>query len=185
MATPWGRPALRRGLTLLAALYLVAVGLDATGTGSPGPIAAAAGPLLHSGGGSLSARRAREEVEWRVEGWLCDERRFAEIDVRPYFPIRRDDKESRFYRAMFFHHRQRTVLKELDAFITRAQNGAHPEQRIGGVILLSLDVPIPPLGSHEPRYRWKPIAEFPHSVERRYWYVTSADDRSQRCAETP
>jgi hypothetical protein len=183
LATPWGPPALRRCLTVLAAIYLVAVGLDATGTGIPDRLLPM--PLrFFVQEAALFPHAAPEEVEWRVEGWSCDEQRFAEIDVRSFFPIRRDDKESRFYRAMFFHHRERTVMKALDAFITRAQNGAHPDQRIGGVVLLSLRVPIPRLGSNEPRYRWKPISDFPH-VERRYWYVTSADDRSRRCAETP
>jgi hypothetical protein len=184
LARPWGPPALRRCLTVLAAVYLAAVGLDATGTGLPDRLL----PMpvrFFVQEAALFPHAASEEVEWRVEGWLCDERRFAEIDVRPFFPIRRDDKESRFYRAMFFHHRERTVLAALDEFIARAHNAAHPDRRIGGVILLSLRVPIPRLGSDEPRYRWKPLADFPHGVERRYWYVTSADDRTRRCVETP
>jgi hypothetical protein len=169
---------------VLAAIYLVSVGLDASGTGIPDRLLPM--PLrFFVQEAALFPHAAPEEVEWRVEGWLCDEQRFAELDVRPFFPIRRDDKESRFYRAMFFHHRQRAVLSALDAFIVRAQNAAHPDQRIGGVVLLSLRVPIPRLGSDEARYRWKPIADFPRGVERRYWYVTAAGDRPRRCAETP
>ena len=69
--------------------------------------------------------------------------------MRPLFPIRRDDKESRFYRAMFFHYRQRRVLEALDKFIVEAHNRAHPEARIGGVMLLDLRIPIPPPGTPE------------------------------------
>ncbi len=63
--------------------------------------------------------------------------------MRPFFPIQRDDKESRFYRAMFFHRRQRRVLEALDKFIVEQQNRAHPEARIGGVMLLEPAHPDP------------------------------------------
>lgn len=184
LATPWGRSSLRRCGTALAAIYLLAIGLDATGTGIPDRVL----PLpvrFFVQDAALFPHASAEVVDWRAEGWRCNERRFAELDVRPFFPIRRDDKESRFYRAMFFHHRQRAVLEALDAFIAREQNRAHPEDPIGGVILLSLRIPIPPPGTPEPRYRWIPLADFPHSVERRYWYTTAPDERVRRCAATP
>jgi hypothetical protein len=38
-----------------------------------------------------------------ARGWRCDLERYEEIDVRPYFPIHSDDKESRFDCAMFFY----------------------------------------------------------------------------------
>jgi hypothetical protein len=184
LAIPWGPSWLRRCATALAAIYLLAIGLDAIGTGIPDQLL----PLpvrFFVQDAALFPHASAEVVHWRVEGWWCKEQRFAEIDVRPFFPIRRDDKESRFYRAMFFHHRQRPVLEALDAFIAREQNRAHPDDRIGGVILLSLRIPIPPPGTPEPRYRWIPLADFPHSVERRYWYKTATDDRMRKCADTP
>jgi hypothetical protein len=179
------RPAwLRRSAAVLGAIYLACVWLDASGTGIPTRILPL--PLrFFVQEAALFPKGATEAIEWRVEGWSCDTRRFAEIDVRPFFPIRRDDKESRFFRAMFFHHRQRKVLEALDAFITREQNVAHPDQRIGGVLLLSLRIPIPPPGTPEPRYRPLPLPDYPREVERHVWYTTAIEDRTRRCTEMP
>jgi hypothetical protein len=52
-------------------------------------------------------------------------------------------------------------------------------------MLLSLRVPIPPLGEPGPRRRWTALADFPPSVERRYWHTTPTEARLQRCGETP
>ena len=84
---------------------------------------------------------------------------------------------------MFFHLHQRKVLAELDRFIAREQNRTHPEARIGGVMLLSLRIPIPPPGTPEARYQRLPLADYPPSVERHYWYVTDKAQREQRCAD--
>jgi hypothetical protein len=84
---------------------------------------------------------------------------------------------------MFFYHRERRVLEALDDFITRAHNLRDPDHRIGGVMLLSLRVPIPPPGSPVERYQRRAINEYPATVERRPWYVTAPDTRQARCAE--
>jgi len=119
-------------------------------------------------------------IDWRVRGWSCLTHQFSELDIRPLFPIRRDDKESRFTRAMFFYHRERRVLEALDAFITGAHNRLEPRDPIGGVMLLSLRIPIPPPGSAEARFQWRPLDTYPAAVERRAWYVTSPADRRAR-----
>jgi hypothetical protein len=75
------------------------------------------------------------------------------------------------------------VLAELDRFIAREQNRTHPEARIGGVMLLSLRVPIPPLGEPGPRHERLPIADYPPTVSRNYWYTTGIEARQQRCEE--
>src|ERR1700690_2762053 len=183
MAEPWAPRRLRQVAAVLGALYVAAVWLDAAGNG-----AADAGlPLpmrFFVQEAALFPHAARDVIEWRAEAWMCDAGRFEELDVRPYFPIRRDGKESRFSRAMFFHLHQRRVLAALDQFIAREQNRTHPEARIGGVMLLSLRMPIPPPGTPEARYKRLPLASYPPSVERHYWYVTDKAEREQRCARS-
>jgi hypothetical protein len=75
------------------------------------------------------------------------------------------------------------VLEALDQFIVTQQNRAHPEARIGGVMLLSLRIPIPPPGTPEGRYQRLPLSDYPPEVERKYWYVTPSGERTQRCEE--
>ena len=76
------------------------------------------------------------------------------------------------------------MLEALDKFIVDQQNHAHPEARIGGVMLLDLRIPIPPPGTPERRYERLPLTDYPQEVERKYWYVTSSDDRTRRCEES-
>jgi hypothetical protein len=182
LARPWAPRRLRQVAAVLAGLYVVAVWLEAAGNSIPDTVL----PLpvrFFVQEAALFPHAARDVIEWRAEAWFCDTGRFEELDVRPYFPIRRDDKESRFYRAMFFHLHQRRVLAALDQFIAREQNRAHPEARIGGVMLLSLRIPIPPPGTQEPRYQRLPLASYPPAVERHYWYATDKAEREQRCAQ--
>ena len=183
-AQSWAPAWLRRTATALAVLYLAAVWLDAAGTGLPQRVLPRP-LLLFTQVAELFPNAARASIEWRARGWRCDVKQFEEIDVRPFFPIRRDDKESRFDRAMFFYHREHRVLEALDDYIVAAQNRANPDRRIGGLLLMSLRVPIPPLGEAGPRRQWLPSADFPSSVERRYWYTTPSDARAKRCQEAP
>ena len=183
-AKPWAPRWLRQLGAVFGAIYILAIWLGAVGTGAtervlPRPV------LLFTQVAELFPNAALASVEWRVRGWRCDLARFEELDVRPFFPIRRDDKESRFDRAMFFHHRQPPVLLALDEYITAAQNRSHPDQRIGGVMLLSLRIPIPPLGEPGPRRKWIPLADYPREVERRYWYTAQIEARQNRCEAAP
>lgn len=182
MAEPWVPRCLRLVAAVLAGFYVLAVWLDAAGNGAADKVL----PLpmrFFVQEAALFPHAARDVIEWRAQAWYCEAGRFEELDVRPYFPIRADDKESRFYRAMFFHLHQRKVLAALDQFIAREQNRAHPEARIGGVMLLSLRIPIPPPGTPETRYQRLPLADYPAAVERHYWYVTDKGEREQRCAD--
>ncbi len=182
MAEPWTPPRFRRVLTVLAGIYALFVWMDAAGLNLPDRIL----PLpmrFFLQEAALFPDAARDAIEYRAEGYRCDGERFEEIDVRPFFPIQRDDKESRFYRAMFFHRRQKKVLEALDQFIVKEHNRAHPDDRIGGVMLLSLRIPIPPPGTPEPRYQRLPLTDYPQEVERKYWYVTPTGERTQRCEE--
>src|SRR5690349_13059666 len=93
LATGLLPPLLRRIATALAVAYLAAVWLDAAGTGIPNAVLPR--PLrFFVQEAALFPRAASDAIDWRVEGWSCDARQFQEIDVRPYFPIHRDDKES-------------------------------------------------------------------------------------------
>ena len=182
MAEAWVPRRLRLAAAVLAGFYVLAVWLDAAGNGAADKVL----PLpmrFFVQEAALFPHAARDVIEWRAQAWFCDAGHFEELDVRPYFPIRADDKESRFYRAMFFHLHQRKVLAALDQFIAREQNRAHPEARIGGVMLLSLRIPIPPPGTPETRYQRLPLADYPAAVERHYWYVTDKGEREQRCAD--
>jgi hypothetical protein len=103
----------------------------------------------------LFPHAAEDVIEWGAEGWSCDHDRFEDLMCGPTFRFRRDE-ESRFYRAMFFHFRQRRVLASLDAYLTREQNRAHPDARIGGVMLRAFESRIPLPGTQEPRYQRLP-----------------------------
>jgi hypothetical protein len=184
VAPSWAPRWLQRAATVLGALYLAAIWMEAAGMHA----ALRALPLparFFVQVAELFPHAAPDAIEWRALAWRCALGRFEELDVRPFFPIRRDDKESRFHRAMFFHYRQPRVLGALDDFITRAQNRLHPEARIGGVMLLSLRIPIPPLGARVPRYQRLAVAAYPAEVARKYWYATDPDARERRCAERP
>ena len=179
---PDGQPRPNWLVLVLAIGYLAAVWLDAAGVRKvdralPAPV------RFFTQVAELFPRAAENAIEWRVRGWRCDLRRFEEIDVRPFFPIHANDKESRFHRAMFFYYRESRVLEALDTYITAAQSRSHPLEKIGGVMLLSLRIPIPPVGISEPRYERRPISGYPDTVTRRYWYVTGVEAREQRCRE--
>jgi len=175
---------LRRTIGVIGVLYLLAVWLDAVRlTALERALPPAARQFVQVA--ELFPTASPFVIDWRARGWSCATRQFAEIDVRPLFAIRPNDKESRFFRAMFFYHRERRVLEALDAYITREHNRRNLADPIGGVLLLSLRIPIPPPGSAEARFRRQPIDDYPATVERRAWYTTSPDERQARCVEAP
>jgi hypothetical protein len=120
-------------------------------------------------------------IEYRAEAYDCEQQRWTELDVRPYFPLRPDDKENRFDRAMFFYRRSAPVMKALDEYLVSANNRAG-RAPIGGVMLLSLRIPVPAPGRAVEPYRRRPLADYP-AGERKYWYRTSRDDFTARCDE--
>jgi hypothetical protein len=180
---PAARPRPKGWRVLVAALatvYLLAIALDAAGSGWPARFLPL--PLrFFVQVAELFPHASRDAVEWRAEAWRCDDGTVSELDVRPFFPIRPDDKESRFYRAMFFYHRQPRVLRALEQFIIREQNRRHPEQRIGGVTFLSLLIPIPAPGTALQPYRRQPIADYPATVIRNRWYAPDPELCRRRC----
>jgi hypothetical protein len=123
--------------------------------------------------------------EYRAEAYVCSDGKWREIDVRPYFQVHADDKESRFQRALYFYHDNKPTKLKLDQYIVDAhaagtvEDGIAAGQKIGGVRFLVVRVPIPPLGSIE-RYRHRPLTEVPRD-ERSGFYQTSAAKIRERC----
>ena len=122
-------------------------------------------------------------IEYRLEAWPCSGR-WEPIDPRPYFPIRPDDKESRFQRLGHFYEHSRIVLQALDAYVS-AHHAAGADDgvpgRIGGIRLFKVVRPFPDAGQPVERYRFDPFAPVP-PAQRRDIYYTPGSERKRRCA---
>ena len=180
----------RAALAVLAVLYLLGLWLDAIGhdaidaLGAKSALRKTLAPVkFFTQVAQLFPRAADMTIEWRAEGYRCATGKFEEIDLRPHFPIHAEDKENRFDRAMFFYHNEHKVLEALDAFIVRRESALGPDHKIGGVLLMSLRIPIPDVGTPEERYHRVPLDEIPRSIERKYWYTTPVEMREARCAQ--
>lgn len=168
----------RRGLAIAAALYLAGIWLEAAGA----PLQAIVPRPLHYfvQVAKLFPNAVTVTTEYRAEAYSCADRVWRELDVRPFFPLRADDKESRFTRAMFFYRRQPAVMRALDDYLVAANDRVSPP--IGGVLLLSLRLPIPAPGAATEPYRRRPLGEYGPGL-RKYWYRTSTAVRRARCHE--
>lgn len=114
---------------------------------------------------------------------MCSEQRWKEIDTRPHFPMHAGNKENRFYRAMHFYRKHRQTLQSLDEYLVDSHNRDASSERIGGVRLLSLRIPLPALGDPAPRWSRRPASEF-QGDRRRNWYWTPRSKRAARCGES-
>jgi hypothetical protein len=168
---------LRLALVAAAAVYLAGVWLDAAGA----PLAdVLPRPLLYfMQVARLFPNAIDVTTEYRAEAYECDQRRWIELDVRPFFPLRADDKENRFDRAMFFYHHSSPVMRALDDYLVEAHNRGR-EPPIGGVLLLSLRIPVRRPGGTVAHYERRPIADYPPDA-RKYWYRTSLEEVNARC----
>ena len=173
---------LRKVGVAAGAAYLALLWLEAAGSTLPGRLLPRPA-LFFVQVAELFPRAAINSIEWRAEAWRCDLGRFEELDTRAYFAIHRDDKENRFHRAMFFHYRQPQVMQALDAYLVAKYNDLHPTARIGAVSLLSLRIPLPPLGQPAARYQRRPLGDYPPEMARTYWYATTAEMGNRRCEE--
>jgi hypothetical protein len=178
VASSPGPPLLRLALAVAGALYIAAVFIEGAGGGRlarvvPRPV------LFFSQIASLFPRAATHRIEYRAEGLPCRGPAF-EIDVRPFFPIHADDKESRFDRALHFHRKDRATLEALETYVMDAYNRRQPDNKLAGLVFLSLRAPIPQPGSALSPYQRAPLSDFP-AEQRHVWYATSRDDVNQRC----
>jgi hypothetical protein len=180
---------------VVAATFLALVFLDNAAKGTHGPDAVkrfaawatskVPRPLRYfTQIAGLFPRANRSVIEYHAEGWICRDKAWREIDLRPWFPIDADDKENRFARVMGFYSRDRKVMEALEAFVVghQDQDAAHP---IGGARFSVLHVPLPALGAHVERYAWHPLAGAPDAWKHDlYW--TRLSRRRERCvAQVP
>jgi hypothetical protein len=174
---PWAPRWLGRVSVGLAAVFLSLVWLDAAGAGTSRALPPPVRQFVQVA--QLFPLAADNVIEWRAEGYRCATGKFEELDVRPFFPIHADDKESSFDRALFFYLKTPRVLGALDEYLARRQNETGPP--IGGVMIMSLRLPLPPLGEAGERYQRQPLDSYPREW-RRYWYTTPTAARESRCA---
>jgi hypothetical protein len=180
----WGPRWFRRLLAALALIYAFGVLSENTGCAVRSVVPR---PLLYFMQTAKLFPRARNRtLDYRAEGWICGESRFAEIDVRPLFPIRADDKESRFDRALYFYRGERRVLRALEDYVVAGVNAREhdPAARIGGVRFVAATRPIPPPGTRLVPYHRAPLAEFPEQARELMW-ETALARRVARCRSAP
>ena len=170
-----------RGLWIVVAgAYLVTVWLDGVGSNFPGKITPR--PWLYFAQvAALFVTAAPKVIDYRAEGWSCSERKWIEIDVRPYFRIDADNKENRFQRTLQFYRRNRIVLRALEDFLVK-RNAASGGPMIGGLRFSSLRLPYPAPGEHVAPYQRLPLAGYPSDL-RHDWYWTPKSRRIERCGQ--
>jgi hypothetical protein len=176
---------MRAFLATVAGLYLACVLGDAAGVRLSPPVPR---PFLYFAQiASLFPHAAEYAIDFRVELYFCDAKQYHEIDPGPFFPAHEEDKENRFDRAMFFYccnekdPEDAVVKQALDEYLVASWNRAHPDQRVGGSLLMSLRAPIPRPGDVFPRYHRVPTRDLPKSVIRKYWYRTPEELAAARC----
>lgn len=187
----FGPPLLRKLLLLAALGYLLLILLNVTRSGwvyrwIPGP------PRYFSQIAALFPSSKINDVEYRAEGWDCQEGLFLEIDTRPFFPIHADNKENRFSRAMHLFRHHNRVKSRLAAYVAARHNARIADNpsvaaegepgRVGGVRLVVGLTPIPPVSAGAKRYRRLPLSVFPWE-QRRIWYEPSAKSLWNGCKE--
>jgi hypothetical protein len=170
---------------IVGALYLAGVWLNGIGSSLPERILPR--PVLYFVQVAKLFTKARTVLgEYRAEAWLCDERRWVEIDTRAHFSIDREHKENHFQRALHFYRRHRETLQALDRYLMESHARGHrddglpPGARIGGSRFLSIREPLPAPGKPAARWRRAPLAEIPKEGHRR-WYWTPRSKRAARC----
>ncbi len=176
---------------LLAALYLVCIWVD--GAGSSLPYRLLPGTLSYFVGiAGLFPRASSAIVEYRVEGWVCKDRRWEELDYRVYFPLHANDKENRFHRIMYLYRKDVDTMGALDDyFVDQHNSGRHADgidqgHPIGGVRFVSLRIPLPKPGDALHRFWHRGLAEYPKSY-RHVVYHSETPDIDERCgaSDTP
>ena len=108
-------------LLVAAVLYLAAVWLDGIGNGLP--VKVLPRPVAYFMQiATLFPRAATMAIDYRVEAWSCSEKKWQELDIRPYFPIDADDKENRFQRVMHFYRDHRKTMQTLERYVVGDEN---------------------------------------------------------------
>jgi hypothetical protein len=184
-----GPPRLRRALVVLAGLYLGIVALSNTPLSLSDRLPET--PRFFVRASCLFPQAGVASIDYRVEGWSCGEARYRELDYRPYFPLRTEDKESRFHRIGRFYRKDPTVMQALDRYLVNRHNrgaagpggaGDGIDGPIGGIRHVSLRLPLPAPGEPVERYRRRPLTEIAPE-HRKDWFSTGEQNRQRRCEE--
>jgi hypothetical protein len=138
----------------------------------------------------------RVAMEFRLEGWSCTDRSWHLIDPRPYFPMRSDDKESRFQRLAYFYGvragkpakgtpkekvPERIAMYALDDFIVTHHKDVDDGLAgdIGGIQVYVIKKPIPEPGVTVDRYDYQPFVVT--DGKREDLFYTPESKRKARC----
>ena len=184
---------LRGLLTAVAGAYLVTIAVRSAGCSTPDRVLPRL-PLFFTQIACLFPGAAKTTVEYRLGGYSCERRQYLEVDYRPYFPIRADDKENRFQRVAHFYsgrtfRQQGAVMRDLEEFVVTEHNaraslpgGAEDglEGPIGGIYLLVITTPVPEPGAPIERHQFRPSAQFPVK-QREIFYRTKVSQADARC----
>jgi hypothetical protein len=172
-------------LLLVGAAYLAGVWLEGVGSTIPAALLPRT-PLYFLQIAALFPHAAVNVIDYRAEVWLCQERRWQEIDTRPYFRIDPDDKENRFQRVMHFFRDNRPTMHALDDYLlTRHAEGGHADgvldgAKLGGIRVLSLRLPLPSPEAPLEREHREPLTSYPKDVRKNFYYTTKSR-RAERC----
>jgi hypothetical protein len=186
--SPW-RARAHAALLVVGGAYLAGVWLEGVGSSIPASVLPRT-PLYFLQIAALFPHAATFVIDYRAEGWLCKERQWQEIDVRPYFPLDPDDKENRFQRVMHFLRDNRPTMNALDDYLVTGHDaGGHADgipddAKLGGIRTLSLRIPLPDPGAPLTRTEHRPLSEYPVS-EHHNWFYTKASKRAARCGYPP
>jgi len=192
----------RTALKVLGAVYLAGVWLDGVGSNLPGKILPRTAEYFMQIA-ALFPRAEVASIDYRAQGWVCQDRRWEELDTRPYFPIDPDNKENRFERVLHFFHEHRgpsrgdgrarpedVTLRALDAYLVGAHNdgkrddGIPRDRMLGGTRFLSLRIPLPRPGDRLERVVRHPLEDYPEK-QRAYWYHTPHAKIEAHCGYHP
>jgi hypothetical protein len=172
-------------LTALADAYLAGVWLDGVGSTLPSQVLPrVANYFLQVA--ALFPKAATMSIDYRAEAWVCTDKKWEELDTRPYFPIDPEDKENRFQRVMHFFRDERTTMRALEAYLVdrhlsgKGLDGIDALKALGGVRMLSLRIPLPSPGEPLERSRRVPLADVP-AGERHGFYHTRRSEIAARC----
>ena len=166
-------------LVAAAAIYLGATFLGATGSKLTRSLPASLQYFTQTA--CLFPRAARAIIDYRAEGYVCGAG-WRELDTRLDFFINADDKESRFYRTLFFFRRNQAAMESLETYLVTRHNARATEANepaIVGVRFSSLRLPLPEPGEHRP-WEQRPFAEYPPEQQKR-WYETPRAELRAAC----
>jgi hypothetical protein len=180
-------PVARTCLRVVAAAYLLGLWQEGIGCSIPGKVVPKSLDYFLQIA-ALFPDAAKSASQFRAEGWICKEQKWQELYTEPYFPLNPYNKENRFQRVIHFYPDARgPAMHALDQYLVDRHNAGNTDdniprdERIGGIRIVSINVPIPKPGSHVERYRWRPLDEYPKNERHKGPYRTAPHKIEERC----